>query len=136
MAVPIPDEFMDLLVRPVVVTLATVMPDGQPQATPIWIDYDGTHLRINTARGRQKDRNMKRDTKVTILAIDPDDPYRWMEIRGRIVDESEESGVDVINALSLKYRGEPDYYRKNPARRHQEQRVTYKVEPLHINTDR
>src|SRR5215207_6615314 len=116
MAVTIPKEFLDLFVRPVVVSLVTVMPDGQPQATPIWTDYVDGFLRINTARGRQKDRNMKRDAKVTILAVDPDDPYRWIEVRGRITDESEATGLEVINALSAKYRNESDYYKRNEAK--------------------
>lgn len=134
MVVAIPEEFLDLFVKPVVVTLVTVMPNGQPQATPIWTDYVDGYLRINTARGRQKDKNMKRDAKVTILAIDPDDPYRWIEVRGRIVDESEATGLEVINALSAKYRNEPDYYKRNEARRGKETRVTYLMEPTKITT--
>jgi PPOX class probable F420-dependent enzyme len=132
MGVPIPEKFRDLFERPVVVSLVTVMPNGQPQATPVWVDYDGTHVIINTARGRQKDKNMHKNAKVTVLAIDPDDPYRWVEVRGRIVEEDEESGLAVINALSKKYRGVEDYYSSNPSRRGQEQRVTYKIEPTHI----
>jgi len=134
MAVAIPDEYKDLLVRPVVVTLVTVMPDGQPQATPVWIDTQGEYLRVNTARGRQKDRNMQRDAKVTVLAIDPENPYHWLEVRGKIVDESEATGVEVINALSAKYRNEPDYYARNPAQRGKETRVTYLIEPTKVTT--
>jgi PPOX class probable F420-dependent enzyme len=136
MAVAIPEEFLDLFVRPVVVALVTVMPDGQPQATPIWTDYVDGFLRINTARGRQKDRNMKRNAKVTILAVDPDDPYRWIEVRGRITDESEATGLEVINALSAKYRNEPDYYKRNEAKRGKETRVTYLMEPTKITSSR
>ena len=132
MAVRIPEAMLDLFVRPVVVSLVTVMPDGQPQATPVWIDYDGTNLRINTARGRQKDKNMQRDAKVTVLAIDPENPYRWIEVRGRIIDESEATGLEVINALSAKYRDEPDYYKRNEAQRGKETRVTYLIEPTKI----
>src|SRR5688500_481695 len=134
MAVAITEEFLDLFVRPVVVTLVTVMPDGQPQATPIWTDYVDGYLRINTARGRQKDRNMKRDAKVTILAIDPEDPYHWIEVRGRITDESEATGLEVINALSAKYRDEPDYYKRNEPKRGKETRVTYLMEPTKITS--
>lgn len=134
MAVAIPEAFLDLFVRPVVVTLVTVMPDGQPQATPIWTDYVDGYLRINTARGRQKDRNMQRDAKVTILALDPEDPYRWIEVRGRIADESEATGLEVINALSAKYRDEPDYYKRNEPMRGREMRVTYLMEPTKITS--
>lgn len=132
MSVTIPAQFRDLFEKPVVVSLVTVMPDGQPQATPVWIDYDGTHLIVNTARGRQKDRNMHRNALVTVLAIDPANPYRWVEVRGRIIEEDESTGLAVINALSKKYRGVEDYYSGNPAMRGKEQRVTYKIEPTHV----
>ncbi|MBX3064108.1 MAG: PPOX class F420-dependent oxidoreductase [Anaerolineae bacterium] len=135
MTVQIPAEFKDLLERPVVVTLVTVMPNGGPQATPVWVDYDGTYVRINTARGRQKDRNMKPGAKVAVLAIDPDDPYRWMEIRGVVVKETEEGALEHINALSAKYRNQPDYYARNPHKRGKEQRVTYLIEPQRVNTN-
>jgi PPOX class probable F420-dependent enzyme len=132
MAVVIPENFLDLFVKPVVVALVTVMPDGQPQATPVWTDYVDGYIRINTARGRQKDKNMQRDAKVTVLAIDPENPYRWVEVRGRIADESEATGLEVINALSAKYRNEPDYYKRNEGMRGKETRVTYLVEPTKI----
>ncbi len=132
MAVAIPDQFKDLFEKPVVVALATVMPNGQPQVTPVWIDYDGTNLIVNTARGRQKDKNMSVGAKVTVLALDPSNPYRWVEVRGRIIGEDESTGLEVINRLSAKYRGEPDYYKGNESRRGQETRVTYTIEPIHV----
>jgi PPOX class probable F420-dependent enzyme len=136
MAVPIPEDFRDLLDDAVVVALVTIMEDGQPQATPVWVDYDGTYVRVNTARGRQKDKNMRPDAKVTVLAIDPKNPYRWLEVRGRVAEETEEGALEHINSLSLKYRGEPDYYAGNPAMRGKQQRVTYKIEPLRVNTSK
>lgn len=136
MALPIPDAFRDLLDDPVIVALVTVMQDGQPQATPVWVDYDGTYVRINTARGRQKDKNMRENAKVTILAIDPKNTQRWLEIRGRIAEETEEGALEHINALSNKYDGEPDFYASNPERRGKQQRVTYKIEPLRVNTSK
>jgi PPOX class probable F420-dependent enzyme len=135
MAVAIPDAFKDLLERPIVVVLVTLMPDGQPQATPVWVDYDGTYVRVNTARGRQKDKNLKPGAKTTILAIDPTNAYRWMEIRGQVVVETETGALEHINALSAKYRGNPDYYANNEALRGKQQRVTYKIEPLRVNTN-
>ena len=110
MAVPIPEAFRDLLDRPVVVGLVTVMPDGQPQATPVWVDFDGTYVRINTKQGRQKAKNMQPGAKVTVLAIDPDNTGRWMEVRGQVVLVTEEGAVDHINALSLKYDGVADFF--------------------------
>lgn len=132
MTVTIPDSHRDLFTRPVVVALATVNPDGQPQVTPVWVDYDGEHVIINTARGRQKDRNMEARPQVTVMACDPDDPYRWIEVRGVIEEIDEASGLDVINRLSAKYRNEPDYYARNPAMRGKETRVTYRIRPTKI----
>ena len=63
--------------------LATLMPDGQPQVTPVWVDYDGRHVLINTAEGRQKDKNLQRDKRVALSILDPDNPYKYLEVRGR-----------------------------------------------------
>jgi PPOX class probable F420-dependent enzyme len=136
--IPIPETHKDLLTGAVVVTLVTVMPDGTPQATPVWVDYDGQYVIVNTARGRQKDRNMQRRSKVAVLAIDPKNPYRWLEVRGEVEDISEAGAVDVINKLAKKYRGVDSYYGGSaPAERAtQETRVTYKIRPLHVNVSR
>jgi len=133
MAVTIPDQYRDLLDGPVVVTLTTVMPNGQPQATPVWCDYDGTYIRVNTARGRQKDRNMQTNPRVTILAIDPQNAYRWIEVRGRVEEVTEAGAVDHINKLAKLYAGRDDYYAPMPQRRGQETRVIYKIRPEHVN---
>lgn len=134
MAATIPESHKHLLLDPIVVTLVTVMSDGQPQATPVWADYDGRYVIVNTARGRQKDRNMKPGAKVTILSVNPRNDHDWLEVRGVVAEETEEGAVDVINALSLKYRGEPDYYARIPEQRGVQQRVTYKIEPTRVNT--
>jgi PPOX class probable F420-dependent enzyme len=132
MSVTIPQSHRDLFERPVVVALATVNPDGQPHVTPVWVDYDGEYVIVNTARGRQKDRNMASRPQVTVLAIDPDNPYRWVEVRGVIEEIDEASGLDVINKLSQKYRNQPDYYAGNPSQRGKETRVTYRIRPTKI----
>ena len=126
---------MDLMERPVVPAIITLMPDNQPQATPIWSNYDGKHIWVNTARNRQKDLNMSARPQVTMLWIDPEDPYRYLEIRG-VVDEITEAGaVEHINRLAKRYWGEDkDFYHKNPEQRNQETRVIYKILPVHINT--
>ena len=136
MSVPIPDSHKDLLEGPVFVTLVTVMPNGQPQATPVWCNTDGVRVWINSARGRQKDKNVQRDPRVTVVAIDLQNPYRWMEIRGVVSEITEEGALDHINALSKLYRGNEDYYAKYPERRGKETRVIYKITPMHINTNR
>lgn len=107
MSISIPDSIRDLLKRPIVATFVTVMPDGQPQATAIWFDFDGTYIRVNTAEGRQKARNVARNSKVTLLIIDPDAPQRWLEWRGHVVeirDDSQGAG-EHINSLSARYDG-------------------------------
>ncbi len=132
MTAHIPESYRDLLEGPVVVSLVTIMPDGQPQATPVWCTYDGEYIIVNTARGRQKDRNMQREPKVTVLAIDPKNPYRYLEVRGRVEEHTEEGGVEMINRLSALYTGNPNYYSTNPALRQKERRVTYKIRPVHV----
>ncbi|HML23153.1 MAG TPA: PPOX class F420-dependent oxidoreductase [Aggregatilinea sp.] len=135
MAAKVPESHVDLLERPVFVSLATVNPNGQPQVTPVWATWDGHNVIVNTARGRQKDRNMQANPHVTVLAIDPENPYRYLEIRGRVVEMDEKTGLDVINQLSAKYRGNPDYYAPYPERRGMEQRVTVKIEPEKVNAN-
>ena len=129
----VPETHLDLMERPIVVTLVTVMPDGQPQATPVWFSYDGTHVLVNTARGRQKDKNMAERSRVTVLVIDPENPYRWVEIRGVVQEINESEGLDHINQLSLRYRGYEDYYKNMPQLRGKETRAVYKIKPTKVN---
>src|SRR5688500_1412555 len=110
MAVTIPDRIKDLLERPIVVTLATTMENNTPQATPVWFNWDGERIWINTARGRAKDDNMTERPNVSILSVDPDNPYRYLEVRGVVDEITEEGAVDHINLLSARYRNQPDYY--------------------------
>lgn len=131
----VPESYQDMFVRPIVVALVTVMPDGQPQATPIWADYDGTYVRVNSARGRQKDKNMTVGARVTMLAIDPKDTSRWLEVRGKIAEVTEIGANEHINALNLKYEGHADFFANKQDSLDKEQRVTYKIEPFRINTN-
>jgi PPOX class probable F420-dependent enzyme len=132
----IPETHEDLVNKPVVVSLTTVMPDGQPQSTPIWWDGDGEHILVNTAKGRQKDRNMKRDSKVTLLAIDPSNPYRWLEVRG-VVEDVIEAGpaTDHISKMAKKYVGKDEYYGgvAPVEQKDKEIRVLFKVKPTKVN---
>jgi len=111
MTTPIPDTAHDLLSRPITAGLITVMPDGQPQATPVWFDFDGENIRVNTAEGRQKTRNMARDSKVTLLIIDPQNPFHWLEWRGHVAEicDAENGAVEHIRVLSNRYTGSADY---------------------------
>ncbi len=129
----IPESHLHLLTEPIVVTLVTLMPDGTPQATPVWCGYDGEHVLINTAVGRQKDRNMDKDHRVAISAIDPTNPYHWLEIRGRVIERTTEGALDHINALSQQYFGREFYAGRNAAQQGHETRVLFKIQMLEVN---
>lgn len=131
----IPESHIDLLERPIVCSLATVMPDGQPQVTPVWFNYDGEHVLVNTARGRQKDRNMELRRKVTVLVVDPENPYRWMEIRGTVTEIDEANGVAHIDELARRYTNRDQYYTSEELRA-KETRAMYKVRVDRVNTSR
>jgi len=120
----IPQSYLDLFQKPAIAHLATVMPDGSPQVTPVWVDYDGLHVVINTARGRVKARNMPLDAKVAIAITDPDNPYRYLQVRGRVALITEKDAVDHINQLSIRYTGRPFRSIAND-----EVRVIYKILP-------
>ncbi len=125
MAADIPAKFRDLMQKKAFGHLATLMPDGSPQVTPVWFDFDGRHVRVNSAKGRMKDKNMRRDGRVALAISDPDNPYRYLEIRGRVVAITE-SGADAhIDSLAKKYMGVDTY----PYRQSGEVRVIYKIEP-------
>ncbi len=109
--------------------LATLMPDGSPQLTPLWFNTDGEHILINSAKGRVKDRNMRKDPRVTIVIPDPKDPYRFVQLRGRVVEFTEKGGLEHINTLSLKYHGKP--WKANAG----QIRVIYKFLPVKISRD-
>lgn len=106
---PFPPEYLDLFEKKAFAHLATIMADGTPQVTPIWIDYDGEYLLVNSAKGRVKDRNMEQRPHVAVDIIDPDNPYRYVAIRGRVVEITEEGGREHIDKLEFKYRGKPRY---------------------------
>ena len=104
-----PEKYLDLLKdeTKAFLFLATLMKDGSPQVTPVWFDWDGEHIRINTAAGRVKDRNMQARPTVAMVIQDPADPYRYLQIRGEIVGRTAEGGAEHIDALSHKYRNRP-----------------------------
>jgi len=131
MAAHIPDPFRDLVTtKKAFADLATVSADGQPQVTPVWIDSDGDLLLVNSARGRVKDRNMRREAKVALSIIDPDNPYRHLAVRGRVVEVTESGAEQHIDALAKKYMGLDTY----PLRKAGERRVIYKIEPTSVAT--
>ena len=127
MAEPIPDKYLDLFQKKAFANLATLMPDGTPQVTPVWCDFDGTHVLVNSARGRQKDRNMKRNAAVALSIQDPDNPYRYLEVRGKVAEITENGADAHIDKMAKKYLGADKY----PYRQASETRVMYKIQPEH-----
>jgi PPOX class probable F420-dependent enzyme len=104
----------------------TLNPDGSPQTTPVWADTDGAHVIVNTAKGRRKERNVRRDPHVALSAIDLQNPYEWVEIRGRVVEFVDgKPADDSIDDLAEKYIGQRPYPYRQPG----EERVILKIEP-------
>ena len=109
MSLPIPDSHRDLLTRPISAVLTTLMPDGQPQSSLMWCDFDGQCARFNTTAERRKGRNMRADPRVTLLIVDPDDTARYIEIRGD-VQLTEEGAIEHLDALTRQYTAHPRFY--------------------------
>jgi len=121
--------FQKLLQEPAYCQLATLMPDGSPQVTQVWVDTDGEHILINTAEGRQKERNVRRDPRVAVNVVDPANAWRIAMVRGRVVEVTTEVADQLIDKLAKKYLNEDTY----PFRRPEEVRVTLKILPEKIN---
>jgi PPOX class probable F420-dependent enzyme len=126
----IPDEFLDLFAKKAFAHLATLMPNGAPQVTPVWIDYDGEKVIFNTAAGRQKDKNLQRDGRVSLSIIDPDNPYRYLEIRGRVKERTTNGADAHIDKMARKYLDKDQYPYRQPG----EVRVVFKVIPEHVTS--
>jgi PPOX class probable F420-dependent enzyme len=106
--------------------VATIRDDGTPQVTPTWVDWDGEHVLVNTAEGRAKPRNIRRDPRVSVLVMDPDDPYNWVSVTGT-AELTHEGAEEHIGKLSHKYNGEDYPNPKDP------QRVLVKITPERVN---
>ncbi len=119
---------MVLFEKPIVAALATIMPDGQPQVNPVWCDYDGEFVRVNSAKGRAKDRNMRARPQVTVLLVDPENPFFWIEVRGKVEEITEEGADAHIDLLAKKYLGADSYPFRTPT----ETRVMYKIRPTRV----
>lgn len=126
----IPDNFRDLFVKQAFGQLATLMKDGSPQVTPVWVDFDGQFVRVNSAKGRVKDNNVRRNPRVAISLQDPDNPYRYIQVRGTVEEVTESGADDHIDLLAKKYLGKDKY----PFRQPGEVRVIYKIRPERVST--
>jgi PPOX class probable F420-dependent enzyme len=136
MSPPVPESHLDLLTRPVHGVLTTLMPDGQPQSSLVWCDYDGECARVNTSRQRQKGRNMAADPRVSLLIVDPENTARYIEIRG-VVEIREEDAVEHLDEITRQYTRHPQYYGYVfPAERQaRETRIICRIHAAKINLD-
>jgi len=124
------EKYSDLFHKKAFANLSTLMKDGSPQVTPVWFDYDGSHIRVNSVLGRVKDKNIRRDPRVSMSIQDPDNPYRYLEIRGKVVDITQQGADDHIDSLAQKYLGQSTYPYRQPG----EVRVLYKIEPQKLSS--
>src|SRR5579864_1320708 len=124
MAEKIPENAIDIVTKPALAHLATLMPNEVPQVTPVWFDYDGTYIRINTGKGRRKERNMEERPQVGLDIVDHDNQFHWISIRGHVSEITESGASEHINKLSRKYMGQ-DYQEFQPG----EVRVICKIVP-------
>jgi PPOX class probable F420-dependent enzyme len=127
----IPESHQDLLAdeKKAFVYLGTIMKDGTPQVTPIWFNTDGDYILINSVKGRVKDRNMRERPTVALCISDPDNPYRYLQIRGRVVEITMDGAEEHIDTLNLKYRGDRNYANH----RADMPRVIYKILPEKVD---
>lgn len=126
----IPEKFHDLLKDETRAFsfLGTLMKDGSPQVTPVWFNVDGENILINTSVGRVKDKNLQRDGRVALTIVDPKNPYRYLQLRGKIIERNEKKGLEHIDALAKKYSGK-DKYDGPP----DQQRVQYRIQIEHVD---
>ena len=126
----LPDSVKDLLKKPVFVHFSTLMADGSPQTSPVWVDVDGDTILINSAVGRVKDRNVRADPRVALSFTSPDNPYSAVMIRGRVTEITTEDADPHIDRMAKKYLGQDKY----PLRQPGEVRVIYKVTAEKVST--
>ncbi|CAN5536069.1 PPOX class F420-dependent oxidoreductase [soil metagenome] len=123
----IPEGYRDLLETTALIHVATIGPDGEPQSNPVWFDWDGEHIKFSQTKTRQKYRNVSRDSRIAVSMVDPENPYRYLEVRGEITEIEEDPNLDFINAMSKKYLGMDEYPNHQPG----DERVVLYVKPEH-----
>ena len=126
----IPDDYADLLDGKTFACFGTLSPSGAPHITPVWIDRDGDDLLVNTAAGRQKDRNVQRDARVGVCIVDHDDPYRYLSIEGEVVERTTEGAVEHIDELARQYMDVEEY----PNRDESSERIVLRIRPETVLT--
>lgn len=121
MSVTVPEARRDLLESPICATMVTLLPDGMPHASVVWFKYEDDHLWVSIGAGSQKHRNLQQDGRVAFTIIDPQNPYRYLEVRGELAELLPEGGQELLDELSLRYTGQkyyggfaPEEARRNP----------------------
>jgi len=134
MSATIPASHLDLLTGPVYAVFTTVAANGQPENTVVWCSWDGSHLLVNTAAGRRKHKNVLANPKVALTAVDPTDPYRWIDVRGYVEEIVPDPEYKTIDAHAKLYCGVEHYYGDYAPieRRGTENRVDLKIRPTRV----
>ena len=125
----IPDEYLDLFEARSILSLGTLSPDGAPHVTPVWVDYDGDHILVNTVRGRRKEQNLQQDERVGGCILDPEDPYRYVGFQGEVVEVTTEGAVEHIDELAARYMDVEEYPDKGEE---DGERVIVRIEPTRV----
>lgn len=126
----VPETWKAVLKKPVFIHFTTIMPDGSPQSSPVWVDVDGDAILVNSVLGRLKDKNIHRDPRVSFSVVDPENPYKSLNVRGKVTKISEEGAGDHIDFLAKKYLGKDKYPFSQPG----DKRVIYRIEPTAVAT--
>ena len=123
----IPEGYRDLLETNALIHVATLGPDGEPQSNPVWFDWDGEHIKFSQTKTRQKYKNVGRDPRIAVSIVDPENPYRYLEVRGEVTEIEEDPNFDFINAMAKKYLGMDEYPYHQPG----DERVILYLKPEH-----
>lgn len=138
MSITIPNSHVDLFQNPVHGVLTTLMPDGMPQSSIVWVDYDGENVLINTTLERQKGRNMQVIPRVSVLVIDPNDSSRWVEVRGQVIEMTRDGAVAHADKLTQRYCPGKQYFYRDiypPEQKDKETRVIARIQLLKVSMD-
>lgn len=136
MSVTIPKSHLDLVERPIFGVFTTISPQGNPENTIVWFSWDGQYILVNTADGRRKLKNVRANPKVALTVLDPDNAFRWLDVRGEVVEIVEDVGYKNINAHARRYTGQDEYYgNAAPAElKGKETRLIFKIQPRRVVT--
>jgi PPOX class probable F420-dependent enzyme len=134
----VPNSHIDLFQKPVHGVLTTLMPDGMPQCSIVWVDYDGEYVLINTTLERQKGRNMQLNPKVSVLVIDSKDSSRWIEVRGQVIEMTRDGADAHADKLTQRYCPGKQYFYRDiypPEQKEKETRVIARIQPIKVSMD-